>query len=761
MKNNESSAKFTYFKWQLLLELRNPVFYITGIIFALFVTINFYIRQRFFTGYGSTDLLLYFNTVPYICILIIPVLCYKRSSNNYNSFIPLKIIDKVLLRHLSLLSLFTIYLLMLVPAALLINLFGSIDVGQFFTSFLCLILYGASVIALTLFIGELFESSILSFIISALFLGIINSSHLFTTYIKCNAFFNSLFKALSFTWHFDAAGKGIIDTRDFIWFIFSVPLFLFAASLVREIKNGKNYSIFEKINHSLFFVLLILIIANGSRWYTRLDFSKNKTFSLSQYTKTLLSNIDTQVKITYYRSNSLARIYPQVRDVSDYLNTYSSQNKKISFLIVDPEKDSKTSQMLEEYGITSQPFVNATKNSTEYTNVYSAIVIEYKGNYEVIPFLISTDTIEYDLDGRINHLVNNKSRTVNIVIGNGLSFSEDYSYLVPWLNSQGFICNPLFIEDSYFVESLDASSGPLLVIGDSKMNIEAAAAIENYILLEKGNAIFTVSPFDCDIFGNWNLSLNYTNHIIDMLENWGINFSNRIVGDISCSRITMSSSETDQQTGVEGSIYTRVLNYPLWINVLPQQNTKQGINLSWVPELIVSGNAKPYLYSSTASWTYEINPEYPDKLIETNPFILEENGYTMDNTNKILAAKIEGSLTGLYNLYSCENSNIVVIPDQYFLHSLMTGYTGETKNFYFITNTLLKMNEEFELAEIQDKTTKNTSLFKISDEVDLSSKKACTYAVCFGVVPAAGILLCLIFIFMLFRKLQNAKKIYN
>lgn len=761
MKDNATKLKLAYFKWQLLSELRNPVFYITGVIFALFITINFYIRQRFFTGYGSTDLLLYFNSVPYICILVIPVLCYKRSQYNYNEFIPLKNIEKLVLRHLSILTLFIIYLLFLIPAALLINLFGSIDAGQFFTSIFCLILYGASVIALTLFIGELFDSSILAFIISALFLGIINSAHLFTTYISCNAFFNSLFKSLSFNWHFDAASKGIIDTRDIIWFIFSVPLFLILGNIVKEIKMGKKYSPNTKLNYVLFIAVVLLVIANGTRWYGRLDLSKNKTFSLSSYTKKLLNPIETPVKITYYRSNSLSRIYPQVRDVSDYLNSYSAQNKNISFMIVDPEKDETTSELLENYGVTSQPFVNATKNSTEYTNVYSAIVIEYKGNYEVIPFLISTDTIEYDLDGRINHLVNNKSRTVNIIIGNGLSFSEDYSYLVPWLNSQGFICNPLFIEDPYFTETLENSTGPLLVIGDSKMSVEAAAAIENYILLEKGNAIFTVSPFNCDIFGSWNLSLNYTNHIVDMLESWGVRFSNKIVADISCSRITMSSSETDEQTGAEGSVYTKVLNYPLWINVLAQKNTKQGINLAWAPELILSDNAKPYLYSSASSWTYEINSEYPEKLIETNPFMLEEKGYTIENSYKVLSAQINGSLKGLYNAYSCNESNIIVIPDQYFLHSLMTGYTGETKNFYFITNTLLKMNQEYELAEIQDKTAKNTSLYKISDETDLQNKKNITYLICFCIVPLAMALMSFIFIFMLFRKLKNAKKTYN
>lgn len=754
-KNKTPGIFSSYLQWQLSSAFHSPVFYITALIFSVFISINFYISKRFFTGYGSTDLLLFFSAVPYVSILAIPALCYKRSDSIYNDFIPLSTLKKIFIRYLSILILFSILILLLTPAVLCINFFGDIDYGQFIISLLCLELFGSAVIALTIFIQEIFESPVISFVISAVILAIINSAHLFTTYVKLPEFFNSIFKFLSFTWHFDAAGKGIIDSRDITALLCSTVIFIFLAALVKELKKGRHFYKREIFNQIGIYAALILLMLNGSRWYFRIDCSKTKTYSLSAYTKELLNYVDSQVKITYYRSSSLSRIYPQVRDVSDYLISYTSMNKNLTYVLKDPEKDEKSASLLEDYGIQSQPFVNASKTSTEYTNVYSSIVIEYNGNFEVIPFVLSTDTIEYDLDGRINHLVNNKSRNVNIIVGNGMSLTDDYSYVVPWLSSQGFVCNALFTEDPMFSENLSAATGPLLVIGDSGIKSEQASQIESYILENKGNAVFTVSPYKSNIEGDWNLSETYSNNIADMAENWGVHFTDRITADISCARITMSSQTTDQQTQTESSVITRVINYPLWIDVLPQNNCKSGANLYWAPELELSGNAKPLLYSSSSTWTYEIDEDSPEKLIETNPFILEDNGFKPENKSRILAAVVSGKLSGLYNNFESDKSTVIVIPDQYFLSTLMAGYTGESKNFSFITTTLLKLNGETELAQLQEKTAKNTSLYKTTDETQLLKNKNITYEIIFGLVPLLIIIWGILSTVLLVRKIRH------
>ncbi len=365
-----------FLKHNLLNSIKAPSFIILSILFEVFLAINFFIRQQFFTGSGTTDLILFFSAVPYISIIAVPALCYKPGFSIYNDFIPLSSFKRELVIFLTRLILFCILILLLIPAILLVNLFGATDGGQIFTSLICLLFYGAAVISLCGFIQNAVSNKGSSLIISALVLAVFNSAHLFAVYIQLPDFLASLARSLSFAWHFDAAGKGILDTRDLFWLCGTSAFFLFLSNTLIQIKKGLQFSKTLKLRHILLLLISLLIMLNGNRWYTRIDFSKNKTYSISKYTKSLINRVESPVKITYYRSSSIAKLYPQIRDVADFLTEYASQSRKISLLIKDPDKDSQSRTTLENYGIASQQLRTVSGTSTEYLTVYSAIVIE-------------------------------------------------------------------------------------------------------------------------------------------------------------------------------------------------------------------------------------------------------------------------------------------------------------------------------------------------------------------------------------------------
>ena len=732
-RNDEPFIKF--FTYNLKNSLKSPVFIILSILFEVIAAINYFIRGQFFTGSGTTDLVLFFSAVPYICIAAVPALCYKLSFNTYDDFIPLTELQRQTGLFLTRLILFTIQLFLLLPAVLLVNLFGDTDGGQFFTSFVCLFFYGAAVISLCSFIQTIITNKVASLIISALVLVIFNTAHLFALYLPLPDFLVSFFRLMSFAWHFDAAGKGIFDTRDILWLAGSAALFLFLSNTSIQLKKGRRLNKNLKLQTLLLPLISLLVMLNANRWYIRLDFSQNRTYSISKYTKALISRADSPVKITYYRSSAIAKLYPQIRDVADFLTEYAGQSSKINLIIKDPDKDAASRTMLENYGIASQQLRTVSGTSTEYLTVYSAIVIEYEGNAETIPFTMAANTLEYDLDGRLRHLLSGQARTVNIVTGNGLSLTDDYSYVLPWLQSQGFICNALYIDDPAFAEELSLSKGPLLVLGDSEINIENAIAIEDYILSGKGNALLAVSPYTADIENTWYITAAARTNLIEMVENWGIRFMPQITYDYSCARITMYADDNNQ---------TQLLNYPLWPSLMQQKNAPLGMTLFWAVPLELEEDSKvvkPYLLSSSAAAGYEEDKASPQKLFETNPFLLAENGSIAGTAygTKILGAEILGSLSGLFNAEISENSHIIVIPDQYFVSTLMNGYiggdTGDYRNFEFLTNALLKLNGEEELAALQSRVSRDTSLYKVTDMVALNALRLVTFIILFVILP--------------------------
>lgn len=756
---NNFSSKL---KYRLSFYFHNPLFYVTAIIFFVFVCLNFFIKNQFFTGSGSTDLLLYFSAVPYISILIIPALCYKLSFSIYDDFLPLTAIKKHLLQFITIFILYTILIFMLIIPVFFVCIFGSVDAGQIFCSLLCLIFYGGAIISLCVLINELFNNSITAFIVSAVILAIFNSIHLLCVYVSLPVIVSEALKYLSFAWHFDAAGKGIVDTRDILWLSGTAVLFLLLSCIVTKIKAGKIFPKKEKITLWCYCLLCILVMLNGTRYYKRFDLSQNKTYTLSKYSKQLTSQLEEPLKITYYRSASLSRLYPQIRDVTDFLNEFASQNKKISMTVKDPDKSQETKDMLGSWGISSQQMQSIKQNSREYIQVYSAIVMEYKGNIEVIPFIISAETLEYDLDGRLGYLITGKLRVVNTIIGNGLTYTseDDYNNLVPWLNSQGFVCNQLYPEDPYFAEELEHTTGPLLIIGDSEINVQNSIAIENYILSNKGNAFFALSPYNVAILDDWSMLENKSMNLVELLENWGVNFTNNIVADVACANITLYSQEEEQSDFVQGNVTTKVLNYPLWPDILQQTNSKLGLTLFWPVKLELAENAKPYLITTPASYYYTADRSNRVSVIQTNPFDVEQLKISdKPKASQIVAAEIEGTVNGYYNYGSTDNAHIIVLSDPYFVNSLTLGYSGNNiRNFEFLTDSLLKLSGEYDLAKLHERTGRNTLLYKISDVSVFYGMQRLVYICLFAVVPLIIILCGALIMILQRRKYRNDKE---
>lgn len=681
---------------------------VLAVLFALFTYANFFIRHHFFTeSYASLSL--FFSAVPYISIIIIPSLTAKSSVNSYDVFIPYSSGVKLATRFFTLLTLYSCFLVLLLPAVLFISFFLQIEAFSVILSFFFLILYAACTISLCLLIFELVSNQITAFVISSILLAIFNNSHNFTVYFSSKNIFILFFKQISFAWHFDAASKAIFDSRDFAFFVIFTLLFLALTHIVSEKKKGRFLT--QSFRLFLYTVFLLLVFLNSNRYYFRLDCSRQKAYSPSNYSKALLQNVEEPLFITFYRSQTLTNLYPEVRDVTYYLQSYASYSKNISFKIINPDADEKAQKLLDSYGIKAQEIKSTGSTSTNITKVYSSVVLEYNGLFEAVPFVLGAKSLEYDLDIRVKRLISKKDFTVNVILGNSMTFTNDYTYLVPIFNLQGFKVNPLFLNSNDFSGQLASTSGPLFVIGDSEIKIDAAIAIESYIMSGKGNAFFAVSPYSVNINGDWSLSVNKNTNIVELLENLGIRFENKLAGDVSCARITMVSGEGED---------TFVLNYPLWVRLvpLPQNNLPSSLTLFWPTVLSITDErlAKPYLFSSPQGFALKADE------LSTNPFETSSMQVGISERKPlILGAEISGSLSGLYTTSSTENAKIIVVSDQYFLNTLMNNYStdgnsADFSNFDFAIHSALYLMNESELCKLFEKVCQPDTTRKLQND---------------------------------------------
>ncbi|MCF0126641.1 MAG: GldG family protein, partial [Clostridia bacterium] len=433
------------------------------------------------------------------------------------------------------------------------------------------------------------------------------------------------------------------------------------------------------------------------------DFSEDKIYSVSDYTKKLLSQNNNSFTVYFYKSGRLDNIYPSISNVSDFLRQYEKVSSEVSLKIIDCDKNEKARELLSGYGIFPERIKTVNSTSTEFIDVYSAVVIEGQGNIEVIPFVLSPSSLEYQLDLKILNLCGYKP-FVNILSGDGQKLDDELRLLKDWFTNQGI---SVYEADT---DSLYKINGPLFVFGENNFSFDDSILIENYMNSGKGNVLFCTSPYSVNIKGDWSLNENKNTYITQMLAKYGIEFNPSIVFDYSCRQISL--------LGDSGNKNAEIINYPMWISVLPQKSCRTGLSCFWASPLSLSENAVPYIYSSEKSFEVPLNFNNPDVLIETNPFMINlQNVQTNALQNKVLAAFVP--------LYSaectdnvCTKSGFYVIADSlfasFYTNGFIGGENGDFRNFMFLTSLFWKMNGMNELASLQEKTSVDRSLYKRS-----------------------------------------------
>lgn len=742
----------------------SPHFYICSLILHLSCTFQYFIFGRFFIeGFGSSSLNNFFSVIPYVFSLIIPVLVMEVSNKEIENTFPFsdyeinfsKIISTVLILFVMIVPLFSV--------PVIVNIFGQVDFGQVVVAFIGIILYGFLASSLCVLLKELIRSKPVFVCVSILVLLGMDCIHLISQSISSQNFISNFCNSISFIWHFDSFSKGIIDTRDVFYFILTSFLFIVISFAVTEIKKGKKIFRGKNKIYSLLFILVIVFsYIDNFRLYKRFDCTQSKQFSVSKYTKEILKYAEEPVRISYYRSKELLARYPEIKDIYDYLKIISKENRNISLKIFDTDSIENTDN-LEKLGVIPQQIEIINNNRAEYIKVYSAIIIEYLGKQKVIPFVLSTASLEFELNIRFDSLIRNRNNCVYLMCGNEYEVN-DYSYLQLLLESSDITCYAITKESLLYIQDQLSTDVPFIIFGSHNLLPEQCAAIEKFIL-KGGKTLIATSKYSVDINGNWGINKNTEDNLIPVLESWGIKFADKIVNDISNIRVSFYSSGSNQNYPDENTVYEYV-NYPQWISVLPQNNVPDGITMFWSSPIMLSDNMEPLFYSSSQSWTVkefdEVNQKKTNQLFISDPFTISKtfiNDSHFTKEQSILCARIKGPVTGLYNFETINNPQVIILSDQYFAMNLLLelsgGGTSDFRNLDYIIRTVFTLEGKEELISLQNAGFKNTQLYKITDQYKFISIARKVLVVEFIIIPLFYIILALI-IFIL-RKNKNIK----
>lgn len=163
------------------------------------------------------------------------------------------------------------------------------------------------------------------------------------------------------------------------------------------------------ITFSLIVVIIILINAIINQFTPMIDLTKDKVYSLSKESKNLVKNLKEPMSIKFFVTPNLPPPFSTYEKyVKDLFEGYKTAGgKNISFEVVDA---SKHSELASQYRINPTQISVLEKDQTQTKVAYMGLSFIYGDSIETIPFIQSTEGLEYNIDTIIRKMMDKNDR---------------------------------------------------------------------------------------------------------------------------------------------------------------------------------------------------------------------------------------------------------------------------------------------------------------------------------------------------------------
>ncbi len=197
----------------------------------------------FFVGQASLEA--FFNVAFWTLFFFIPALTMRllaeeKKTGTIELLLTKAVTDKQVVfgKFLATMLLIVIALLFTLPYVITISSLGNLDVGQVLCGYLGLILMSAAYAGIGIFTSSITGNQIVAFL-TALFIGLF--FHLIFGMLAQNfsGLAGQIFQYLSLSYHFQSISRGVLDTRDVLYFlsIAYIGLLLAEFSLTKRITD--------------------------------------------------------------------------------------------------------------------------------------------------------------------------------------------------------------------------------------------------------------------------------------------------------------------------------------------------------------------------------------------------------------------------------------------------------------------------------------------------------------------------------------------
>ncbi len=117
---------------------------------------------------------------------------------------------------------------------------GNLDIGGIFGSYIGLVFLGATFCSIGIFSSSLTNNQIVAFILSAILCLLVYNGFDFIAQIPTLSKYDLTIKNLGIAYHYNSISRGVVDSRDVVYFLSIMMLFILLTKISLESRNWKK-----------------------------------------------------------------------------------------------------------------------------------------------------------------------------------------------------------------------------------------------------------------------------------------------------------------------------------------------------------------------------------------------------------------------------------------------------------------------------------------------------------------------------------------
>ncbi|MGK6353022.1 gliding motility-associated ABC transporter substrate-binding protein GldG [Parapedobacter sp. DT-150] len=625
-------------------------------------------------GYASLET--FFQLSPYLFMLLIPAITMRSIAGEKNEGTwellltrPLSMWHIILGKYLGSV---TIVVLALLPTLIysyslycLAQPVGNVDTGAVIGSYVGLLLLGLAFTAVGIFASALSKNPIVAFLIALLLCFLLFYAFDALSGLSLISAYAYTVSLLGVQSHYEAVSRGVLDTRDLLYFLSITALFLCAARLLvtRYRKNSRQLW-WRGLGG-----MIVILLANSlaSYYFGRIDFTAEKRFTLSPLAKRTMSTLPEGVHITVLLDGKLpagfTRLKRATTDLLSDLKAYSAG--KLTFRVInpmdgDPSQQQETTEALAERGVHPTNLNVRTETGLTQQLVFPAALVTF-GEEEIPVTLLqnrmgaspedvlnnSVQNLEYALISALRKVTSGGRPLVGFTEGHGeLDNLQLYDATQSLMNGYqvGFVNL-----DSINPEGLSQLDA-LVIAKPIQPFTEAEKYKINQYVMNGGSVLWAIDQVDADLdslraTGDQTVVARRLN-LDDMLFTYGIRFNYKLIADMNCGQIPLTVGNMGNQAQIELAPW---LFYPIFVPMTahPILKNLDGIRSEFAGTLdtvAAPGVRKEIiLHSSPFSRLLNIPATISLQLVEEEP-----DPAQFKNQPYPVAALLEGKFTSVF-----------------------------------------------------------------------------------------------------------------